>query len=503
MNENDNLLPYKDHFLYNILNPKSIAVFGANNNLLETMGSMQLRNIIAGGGLTGNIYPIHPRLENVQGIKAYKSVLDLPITPDLAFLILPTTAVPTVMEECGQKGVKNLLITSGGFREIGLEGIKLSQQVDSIAKKYKMRFIGPNCLGMYNGWYRYPDIKNAYLNTLWMYKTPERGNISIVSQSGTIATQLSWYANDLGIKIGKSISVGNEANIDITDFLDYFQKDPLTEVIGLYIEEIKRGKEFIRLAKDIVPQKPIIAIYAGGTEASTRSIMSHTGSIAGNQRIYDSVFKETGIIQTDSILDFLYLLRTFSFAQKYNIYPEGKKVAIISDSGGAGSMMTKSLELNGLEVPEFSRELKSKFLDKIPSTASANNPIDVTFHDDFFGLIYKFPEILIKSGEINSVIVYGIYDFDEIIEMVETSGIKVDESFKQIKNVIPRTVLKPIKRLMQKYSVPVFYVGPLPYRFTWNRLIIDNEIPLFSMWDQPPRCLAALTNYSLVYKKKE
>jgi acyl-CoA synthetase (NDP forming) len=503
LNEIDNLLPFKDHFLYNILNPRSIAVFGANNDLLGTMGSMQLRNIIAGGGLDGNIFPIHPRLDTVQGIKAYKSILDLPLTPDLAFLILPTKVVPTVMEECGQKGVKNLLITSGGFREVGGEGITLSQQIDSIAKRYNMRFIGPNCLGIYNGWYGFPNIKNANLNTLWVYETPERGNISIASQSGTIATQLSWYANELGVKIGKSVSVGNEENIDITDFLEYYQKDPQTEVIGLYIEEIKRGKDFMRLAKEIVPCKPVIAIYAGGTEASTRSIMSHTGSIAGNQRIFDTVFKETGIISTNSIMDFLYYLRTFSFAQKYNVYPKGEKVAIVSDSGGAGAMMTKSLELKGLKVPEFSQELKSKFLAKIPSTANANNPIDVTFHDDFFALIYKFPELLIKSGEVDSVIVFGIYDLDEFMEIIESSGMKIEEPMKLIKDTIPLTVLKPIKKLMQKYSVPVFYVGPLPYRYPWNKIIINSEIPLFSMWDQPTNCLAALTHYSIAFRNKK
>ena len=132
MSENNEKLPYKDHFLYEILNPKSIAVFGANNDLLGTMGSMQLRNIIAGGGLDENIYPVHPRLSEVQGYKAYKSVLDLPVVPDLAFLILPPRVVPQVMEECGQKGIKNLLITSGGFREIGEEGKALSQKIDEI-----------------------------------------------------------------------------------------------------------------------------------------------------------------------------------------------------------------------------------------------------------------------------------------------------------------------------------------------------------------------------------
>ena len=156
MTENDERELNKEHFLHSFLNPRSIAVFGANNNLLTTMGSMQLRNIIAGGGVE-DIYPVHPRLDKIQGFKAYKSVLELPVSPDLAFLILPTRAIPQVMEECGEKGIKNLLITSGGFREIGKDGVQLSQDVDKIAKKYEMRFIGPNCLGIYNAWYRFPE----------------------------------------------------------------------------------------------------------------------------------------------------------------------------------------------------------------------------------------------------------------------------------------------------------------------------------------------------------
>ncbi|TFG22870.1 MAG: CoA-binding protein, partial [Promethearchaeota archaeon] len=189
-----------DHFLEAILNPRSIAIFGANNDLMGTMGSMQLRNIISGGGFNENIFPIHPRLENVQGFKAYKSIKDVPITPDLAFLILPPKVVPQVMEECGEKGIKYLLITSGGFRESGIEGKKLSKQIDEISKKYGMRFIGPNCLGFYNGWYGYPEKSNCYLNTFWPYAIPDRGNISLVSQSGTIAAQTFWHFKEYGVK---------------------------------------------------------------------------------------------------------------------------------------------------------------------------------------------------------------------------------------------------------------------------------------------------------------
>jgi len=384
----------RDHFLHPFLNPKSIAIFGANNNLLTTMGSMQLRNIIAGGGLETNIYPIHPRLDIIQGFKAYKSVKDLPTIPELAFLILPTRAVPQVMEECGEKGIKNLLITSGGFREIGEEGVNLSKKIDNIAIKYNMRFIGPNCLGIYNAWYGFPEKADAYINTFWPYATPKRGNISIISQSGTVAAQTFWHVKEMGVNISKSISVGNEKNIDMVDFLQYLKDDPHTEVIGLYIEEIKRGKEFIKLVKEITPKKPIVAIYTGGTNAANRSIKSHTGSLGGNQKVYDAVFKDSGIISTDSITDFLYYLRTLSFAQKYDIFMKGKRIGIITDSGGSGSMMTKSSELYGLEVPEFSKKLKDEISEFIPFTASASNPIDVTFDANFLNLFYKFPKML-------------------------------------------------------------------------------------------------------------
>jgi acyl-CoA synthetase (NDP forming) len=238
--------PSKDHFLYRLLNPRSICVFGANNDLLRTMGSMQLRNCIAGGGLSGHLYPIHPSLEEVQGIKSYKSVFDLPETPDLAFIILRPSVVPQVLDECGQKGIKSAIITSGGFREIGPDGVELSKKLEEITKKYDMRFIGPNCLGVYNGYFHYPEKEDAYFNTFWIYLPHRRGNISIVSQSGTIAAQTAWHSNYMGVKIGKSISIGNERNIDVVDFLEYLKDDSQTDVIGLYLEEVKRGKEFIK-----------------------------------------------------------------------------------------------------------------------------------------------------------------------------------------------------------------------------------------------------------------
>ena len=495
LTENDERKLNEGHFLHPFLNPSSIAVFGANNNLLTTMGSMQLRNIIAGGGVE-EIYPVHPRLDKIQGFKAYKSVLELPVIPDLAFLILPTRVVPQVMEECGEKGIKNLLITSGGFREIGKDGVQLSQDIDKIAKKYEMRFIGPNCLGIYNAWYRFPEKEDAYMNTFWPYAVPKKGNISIISQSGTVAAQTFWHAKEMGVNISKSLSVGNEKNIDMVDFLEYFKDDPHTGVIGLYIEEIKRGKEFIQIIKEITPHKPIVAIYTGGTKAANRSINSHTGSLGGDQKIYDAVFKEAGIISTNSIVDFLYYLRTLSFAQKYNVFMKGNRVGIITDSGGSGSMMTKSLELYGLEVPEFSKRLKDDLSKLIPFTASAKNPIDVTFDVNFLNIFYKFPKMLMKSGEVDAILVWGVFDFDDVIETIERSGMKIDEKMKGMESMLDRTVLRPIRRLMKKYSVPVYFSGPFPYRFPWFRKFMSYDLPIFDFWDAPPKCLKILYEYS-------
>ncbi|GAG16523.1 unnamed protein product, partial [marine sediment metagenome] len=262
------------------------------------------------------------------------------------------------------------------------------------------------------------------------------------------AAQTFWHAKEMGVNISKSLSLGNERNIDMVDFLEYFKDDPHTGVIGLYIEEIKRGKEFMQIIKEITPNKPIVAIYTGGTKAANRSIKSHTGSLGGDQKIYNAVFKEAGIISTNSIKDFLYYLRTLSFAQKYNVFMKGNRIGIITDSGGSGSMMTKSSELLGLEVPEFSKQLKDDLSELIPFTASAKNPIDVTFDVNFLNIFYKFPKMLMKSGEVDSIIVWGVFDFDDVIETIERSGMKIDENMKNMESMLDRTILRPIRRLM-------------------------------------------------------
>jgi len=174
----------------------------------------------------------------------------------------------------------------------------------------------------------------------------------------------------------------------------------------------------------------------------------------------------------------------------------GNRIGIITDSGGSGSMMTKSSELLGLEVPEFSKQLKDKLSELIPFTASARNPIDVTFDVNFLNIFYKFPKMLMKSGEVDSIIVWGVFDFDDVIETIEQSGMKIDENMKGMEAMLDRTILRPIRRLMKKYSIPVYFSGPFPYRFPWFQKFMSYDLPIFDFWDAPPKCLKVLYKYS-------
>ncbi|MEJ2250769.1 MAG: hypothetical protein P8Y97_14095, partial [Candidatus Lokiarchaeota archaeon] len=173
----------------------------------------------------------------------------------------------------------------------------------------------------------------------------------------------------------------------------------------------------------------------------------------------------------------------------------GKRLGVITDSGGSGSMMVKSAENLGLRVPKFSTTLQEEIRQYIPSTASSLNPIDVTFDIDFINMFIKFPKILMKSGEVDSIIIYGVFDLDDVMKTMESSGMQFDENMKQLGTIIEGAVMKPIKRLMKKYSIPVFYVGPYPYRYPWFQKFLGQEIPIFDFWDQPTKCLKILSKY--------
>ncbi|GAH31822.1 unnamed protein product, partial [marine sediment metagenome] len=250
------------------------------NNKGGSLAAIQIMNLIK-AEYSGNVYPIHLKLDAVMGFKAYKTLSEVPEVPDLVVIVLNSKMVPQIFRECGEKGVNKIILISGGFREL-IDDRKntLTEEINEIAKNYGIRFIGPNCLGLFNNWYEPSNKRSSFNIAIW--ERLKKGNFSIASQSGTLSSHIWFDPENIDLGLSKSLSVGNEANIDLVDCLQYYKDDKETEVIGLYIEELKRGKEFLELARETSPNKPIIAIYVGGSQGGNRALQSHTGSIAGD-----------------------------------------------------------------------------------------------------------------------------------------------------------------------------------------------------------------------------
>jgi acyl-CoA synthetase (NDP forming) len=484
------------HFLQEFLAPESISVYGANNKGAG-IGSLQLMGLII-SGFKGKIYPIHLKLDSVMGFKAYKTISEVPEVPDLVLVVLPPKIVPQIFRECGEKGIKRIILISGGFRELSGDRVNtLTEEIQEIADKYGMRFIGPNCLGIYNSWL-YPDDEGSALNTaIWEEQT--RGYFSIASQSGTLASHIFFDPKNLDLGISRSLSLGNEANIDIVDCLEYYKDDEKTKVIGLYIEELKRAKRFLNLSKEITPKKPIIAIYVGGSKAARRAVKSHTGSLAGNAKIYEAAFKEAGIIKTELVEEFLDLARVC----EQGIFPKGNRLGIITNSGGPGVMIANQAEQKGLIVPKFSEELRNKLRQYVIKTASLENPVDTTFDMNLNNYYVNIPKTLIKSGEVDAIIIYGVFGFQDVLnELLQYERIAKHENFPKQPDVpLEKLFISPILKTSKRYSIPIFYVNPQNYNSPWSKKIRSTGALLFKLWDRPVRCLAKLTEYA-EYRKR-
>jgi acyl-CoA synthetase (NDP forming) len=299
--------------------------------------------------------------------------------------------------------------------------------------------------------------------------------------------------------VGKAFSVGNEANIDLVDILEYFKDDEETDVIGLYIEEIKRGKQFIQIAREITPEKPIIAIYGGGSKAGNRAIKSHTGSLGADANIFNAMIRKTGIIKTDNIEEFLDLsaiLLTPEFP-----YPKGKRVGIITFAGGPGALIANNAERNGLIVPEFSESLQLKLKKMLPHTASWSNPVDITFDMNIFNLYINFPRILMKSGEVDIIIIYGAMGFSNISSTFQKNAklsqyIELREDMRERIGEMDKLLIPPAIKASQKYSIPIIYINSHSFSNEWSKKIREHNGIIFKFWDRPVNCLAKICEYA-------
>ncbi len=356
----------REHFK-KIFYPESVAVVGANR-VPGTVPYDMLINILR-SDFTGVVYPVNPREKAIAGVKTYKYVLDIPDPVDLAVLVYPSSVCNLALEQCGEKGIKSVIIISAGFREIGGVGIEREQKLLEIARKYDINFIGPNCLGVINT----DPVVN--LNASFARKMPESGNIGFLSQSGALCTAVLDYAQAKHIGFSKFISFGNKADINEIDLLYYLGEDPKTKVILVYLEEISDGRGLMKAAQEIIAQtgKPILAIKSGRTEAGASAAASHTGSLAGSDEITDAALRQAGIIRCANIEEMFNLATAFA----YQPLPDNNRVAIITNAGGPGVLTTDAAIQEGLQLAKFSEETTAMFKKTLPKTANIKNPVDV------------------------------------------------------------------------------------------------------------------------------
>lgn len=362
-----NLQELRQKNLETIFNPKSVAIVGTNK-VKGTVPHDILDNILK-ADFNGIIFPVSPKESSIKGIKAYKYVVDVPDDIDLAILVFPSSVCHMALEQCGQKGIKSVIIISAGFKEVGEAGLKKEKQLIEIARKYDMSFIGPNCLGVIN------TDPETLLNASFAREMPETGNIGFLSQSGALCTAVLDYAQAKHIGFSKFISFGNKADISEIDLLYYLMKDEETKVILMYLEEISDGKALINAAQEVIQKsgKPILIIKSGRTEEGASAAASHTGSLAGADDICDAAFEQAGIIRCDNIEEMFN--KAIAFA--YQPAPRTEKVAIITNAGGPGVLTTDAAISSGLKLAKFSEETTKVLKKALPATANIKNPVDV------------------------------------------------------------------------------------------------------------------------------
>ena len=349
-----------------VFNPKSIAVVGTNN-VKGTVPYDILFNILK-TEFTGVVFPVSPGEKSICSVKAYKYVVDITDPVDLAIIVFPSAVCHLALEQCGQKGIKGVVIISAGFKEVGEKGLEREKQLRQIAEKYDISIIGPNCLGIINT----DPLVN--LNASFARKMPEQGNIGFLSQSGALCTAVLDYALAKHIGFSKFISFGNKVDISEIDLMYYLMEDDKTKVILLYLEEVTDGRALMQAAKDVISSgKPVLILKAGRTEAGASAAASHTGSLAGNDEIFDAAFKQAGMIRCDNIEEMFNIAIAFA----YQPAPKSNKVAIITNAGGPGVLTTDAAIRDGLQLAKFSEETIREFRKSLPANANIKNPVDV------------------------------------------------------------------------------------------------------------------------------
>jgi acetyl coenzyme A synthetase (ADP forming)-like protein len=403
------------------MQPASVAVIGASRDP-SSIGGRLARNLLT-SGFTGVVYPVNPSASAVQGVSAYPSIADVPGPVDVAFIAVPARRVSEVARACGEHGVRGLVVISAGFAEIGGDGPVLQDELMEICRAFGMRVIGPNCMGIVN---TDPAIG---LNGTFATTAPLEGRVGFLSQSGAVGLAVMAQTARLGMGLSGFFSVGNKADLSGNDVLSYWAEDPRTDVCLLYLESFGNPIRFAHLARRIGPTKPIVAVKSGRSEAGRRAAASHTAAMLASDRTLDSLFRQSGVIRTDTLEEMLDVAALLT-AQPA---PTGNRVAIVTNAGGLAVQCADAAEARGLEIPAFTPETQEALRRILPAEAATANPVDMIAsaeRDDYAEVI----RAVAGSGEVDAVIVIFIPPLESLVPGVAAG---IAEAARSIQGEIP------------------------------------------------------------------
>jgi acetyltransferase len=442
-----------------LFEPESIAVVGASNDERK-IGHIVFNNLIQ-SKFKGKLYPINPKAGEILGLKAYPSLTAIPGKVEQVIICVPNTLVPSVMEEAGIKGAEAVIVITAGFKELGKEGALLERKVGDIAKKYDMRVLGPNCMGIMNTHHK--------MNATFTNIHPMAGSIAIASQSGAVCSSMLDWSTKSRLGFSKFISVGNKVDIDEADLLAYLKDDPSTNVIGMYIEGANRGKELMKEAFKASQVKPIIVLKSGRTSSGSKAASSHTGALSGSDKIYDAALAQSGVVRVKTIDELYDLLEVFANMP----LPKGEGLAIVTNAGGHGVMAADACSDYGLTLASFEKSTIDKLKGYLPEAANVYNPVDVL--GDATAARYEFAlKTVMEDPNVSCVAV--------LLAPLDTVDIKA--------------VAEHLASFSGKVSMPVVgaFVGGSKTS-VGIELMREAKVPCYDSPDRAIRALGAMVHY--------
>lgn len=449
------------HKLDSFFNPHRIAITGVSINPNSVSGKV-VTNLV-GSGFKGVVYPINPSAEAVLGIPCYQDLKSLPKIPDLVVICNSSKEVPDIVEEAGEIGVRNIIIMSAGFKEIGAEGLELEERIKTSLEKYDgLRILGPNCLGII--------VPSLNLNVSFASGIPKSGNIAFVSQSGALCTSVLDWAIEKKIGFSYFISIGNTLDVDYADLIDFIGEDDKTKSIVLYIESVSQVRKFMTAARSFARTKPIVVYKAGRFPESAKVAASHTGAMAAEDAIYDAAFKRVGITRVFDIGDIFDVVELIS----RNKIPRGPRLGIVTNAGGPGVMATDALIAEDGILAELNEETLKKLNDSLPAYWSKSNPVDV-LGDANSKRIAKATQILFEDKSIDAVLVI-------LTPQAMTN---------------PTAVASELNKISEGFKKPLLaaFLGGEKMR-EGVRMLNDKGIPVYSTPEQAVRAFMKLVAYS-------